>query len=176
MFHVRRPRASGARFPSRTGCDRCTALARLYRFHMLWCFVGMLRTRDDRECDDYIAREQMLLSRGCAGIHWDLQRNAQKTELKQCKKEIQDLIRSTYCNPIIVRLAWHDCGTYDKVSLPASTACDGATKLSATAVHGSQRQQTPDRSALCPKPVQGAASWFPKDSTKLGALGAMPAT
>ena len=41
----------------------------------------------------------------------------QKAELKDCKKEIEALIRTKGCNPIIVRLAWHDSGSYDKVSL-----------------------------------------------------------
>ena len=30
--------------------------------------------------------------------------------------QVMELIRSKHCNPILVRLAWHDSGTYDKVN------------------------------------------------------------
>ena len=30
--------------------------------------------------------------------------------------QAQAYIKSKNCNPVIVRLAWHDAGTYDKVS------------------------------------------------------------
>ena len=31
------------------------------------------------------------------------------------KKEMLELIRTKRCNPLMIRLAWHDSGTYDKV-------------------------------------------------------------
>lgn len=37
------------------------------------------------------------------------------TELRAARDEIADLIRSKDCNPILIRLGWHDAGTYDKV-------------------------------------------------------------
>ena len=39
-------------------------------------------------------------------------------DLKQCHKELIPLIQSKNCNPILVRLAWHDSGTYNKVQTP----------------------------------------------------------
>ena len=39
----------------------------------------------------------------------------QKKELKDAKKAVEQLILSRHCNPIVVRLAWHDSGSYDKV-------------------------------------------------------------
>lgn len=36
-------------------------------------------------------------------------------ELRAARDEIADLIRSKECNPILIRLGWHDAGTYDKV-------------------------------------------------------------
>jgi catalase (peroxidase I) len=36
-------------------------------------------------------------------------------QLKAARHEVADLIKSKHCNPILVRLAWHDSGTYDKV-------------------------------------------------------------
>ena len=31
------------------------------------------------------------------------------------KKDLLELIRTKRCNPLMIRLAWHDSGTYDKV-------------------------------------------------------------
>lgn len=61
-----------------------------------------------------------------------------KAELKQCKKEIQDLIRSKHCNPIIVRLAWHDCGTYDKnvKEWPQRGGANGSIRFYPETQHG----------------------------------------
>lgn len=39
----------------------------------------------------------------------------QKEKLKSAKKAVEQLILSKHCNPIVVRLAWHDSGSYDKV-------------------------------------------------------------
>ena len=38
-------------------------------------------------------------------------------QLRGAKKELEAIIRSTSCNPIFVRLGWHDAGTFDKVML-----------------------------------------------------------
>lgn len=35
-----------------------------------------------------------------------------KEQLLECKKKLEDIISSSKCNPILVRLAWHDSGTY----------------------------------------------------------------
>lgn len=39
-----------------------------------------------------------------------------KEQLLEAKKKLEDVILNSKCNPILVRLAWHDSGTY--VSLP----------------------------------------------------------
>lgn len=38
-------------------------------------------------------------------------------ELQAAKAEIIELIKSKYCNPILIRLGWHDAGTFDKVGV-----------------------------------------------------------
>lgn len=37
-----------------------------------------------------------------------------KAQLKEARKRIEELLSKDGCNPILVRLAWHDSGTYDK--------------------------------------------------------------
>lgn len=37
--------------------------------------------------------------------------------MRSAQKAIKDIILSKNCNPIIVRLAWHDSGSFDKVSV-----------------------------------------------------------
>ena len=36
-------------------------------------------------------------------------------QLRAAREEVAALIKSKSCNPIVIRLAWHDSGTYDKV-------------------------------------------------------------
>ncbi|KAH7671122.1 Class I peroxidase protein [Dioscorea alata] len=35
-------------------------------------------------------------------------------QLRSAREDIKELLRSTFCHPILVRLGWHDAGTYDK--------------------------------------------------------------
>lgn len=42
-------------------------------------------------------------------------RKTKKEALLDAKKDVEELIKSKHCNPIVVRLAWHDSGSYDKV-------------------------------------------------------------
>ncbi|OWM90127.1 hypothetical protein CDL15_Pgr006448 [Punica granatum] len=35
-------------------------------------------------------------------------------QLKSAKEDIKDLLKTTFCHPILVRLGWHDAGTYNK--------------------------------------------------------------
>ena len=40
-----------------------------------------------------------------------------------CREELREFILEELCAPILVRLAWHDSGTYD-ACVPAIRACD----------------------------------------------------
>ena len=40
-----------------------------------------------------------------------------KTELEKCKELLKEMITRTSSAPIMVRLAWHDSGTYAQVAL-----------------------------------------------------------
>merc|ERR1719331_3613053 len=57
--------------------------------------------------------------------------DAQKAALKACEAEVRELIRTTNCNPILVRLAWHDSGTYDQhiKDFPACGGANGAIRF-----------------------------------------------
>ncbi|CAM8980224.1 unnamed protein product [Rhodiola kirilowii] len=35
-------------------------------------------------------------------------------QLKSAREDIRELLRTQFCHPILVRLGWHDAGTYDK--------------------------------------------------------------
>ncbi|KAL8132809.1 hypothetical protein AgCh_008330 [Apium graveolens] len=35
-------------------------------------------------------------------------------ELKSAREDFKELLKSTFCHPIMVRLGWHDAGTYNK--------------------------------------------------------------
>jgi len=59
-------------------------------------------------------------------------------ELRACRDELYALLDETNCNPILVRLAWHDSGTCD-ASVAAWPACGGANgslRFSAELAHG----------------------------------------
>eukprot|EP00252_Welwitschia_mirabilis_P008479 TRINITY_DN2034_c0_g1_i7.p1 TRINITY_DN2034_c0_g1~~TRINITY_DN2034_c0_g1_i7.p1 ORF type:complete len:393 (-),score=96.24 TRINITY_DN2034_c0_g1_i7:279-1457(-) len=46
-------------------------------------------------------------------------------QLRLARQDITQLIHSTHCNPILVRLGWHDAGTYDK-NIQEWPRCGGA--------------------------------------------------
>ncbi|KAK9162288.1 hypothetical protein Syun_003190 [Stephania yunnanensis] len=35
-------------------------------------------------------------------------------QLRSAREDVKELLRTTFCHPIMVRLGWHDAGTYDK--------------------------------------------------------------
>ncbi|KAL3138500.1 putative L-ascorbate peroxidase 7, chloroplastic, variant 2 [Trebouxia sp. C0010 RCD-2024] len=41
-------------------------------------------------------------------------RTTKKEALQDAREDVRELIKSKHCNPILVRVAWHDSGTYDK--------------------------------------------------------------
>lgn len=57
--------------------------------------------------------------------------NPRVQELRDCKKELIEFIESMNCHPILVRLAWHDSGTYDQriQDFPARGGANGAIRF-----------------------------------------------
>eukprot|EP00262_Sarcandra_glabra_P000694 TRINITY_DN1081_c0_g1_i1.p1 TRINITY_DN1081_c0_g1~~TRINITY_DN1081_c0_g1_i1.p1 ORF type:complete len:393 (-),score=72.24 TRINITY_DN1081_c0_g1_i1:595-1707(-) len=35
-------------------------------------------------------------------------------QLKSAREDVRELLKTTFCHPILIRLGWHDAGTYDK--------------------------------------------------------------
>jgi len=52
-------------------------------------------------------------------------------ELRACQKELKELINKLDCNPIMVRLAWHDSGTFDQriADFPQRGGANGAIRF-----------------------------------------------
>lgn len=52
-------------------------------------------------------------------------------ELKACKEELKEFIENRNCHPILVRLAWHDSGTYDQrmKDFPQRGGANGAIRF-----------------------------------------------
>ena len=60
-------------------------------------------------------------------------KTTKKEALKDARDDVRELIKSRHCNPILVRVAWHDSGTYDQASraicTPPSIASTRPTSL-----------------------------------------------
>ncbi|GFR44571.1 hypothetical protein Agub_g5845 [Astrephomene gubernaculifera] len=59
-------------------------------------------------------------------------------QLRACKRELFDYINSRGCNPIMVRLAWHDSGTYNKeiAEWPARGGANASIRFKPEIDHG----------------------------------------
>ena len=60
-------------------------------------------------------------------IFWQKPRtlNDKKQQLRECEKDIWELINEKNCNPLMLRLAWSDAATYDR-TIRKWPACGGA--------------------------------------------------
>ena len=63
-------------------------------------------------------------------------RTTKKEVLKDARDDVRELIKSRHCNPILVRVAWHDSGTYDKVRGPRDAS---TVRIPWSSVHSSIR-------------------------------------
>eukprot|EP00884_Botryococcus_braunii_P003915 jgi/Botrbrau1/13524/Bobra.0347s0009.1 len=65
-------------------------------------------------------------------------KTTQKEGIKPAKEQLEALIRSKHCNPILVRLAWHDSGTYNKdiSEFPKRGGANGSLRFYDEVKHG----------------------------------------
>eukprot|EP01083_Nonionella_stella_P092153 257875_1 len=65
---------------------------------------------------------------------------AYRAKLRQLREELREFIDKINCNPIIVRLAWHDAGTYDDTigtgNFPRCGGANGSIRFKKELAHG----------------------------------------
>jgi len=68
----------------------------------------------------------------------DSQDQHKKKVYRRCKDELTDFINKKNCNPIFVRLAWHDSGTFDKNGgeFPNCGGANGSIRFNTELTHG----------------------------------------
>lgn len=61
-----------------------------------------------------------------------------KADIKNCRRELRKLIDSVNCHPILLRLAWHDAGTYDDsvAQWPDCGGANGSIRFDTEMSHG----------------------------------------
>lgn len=59
-------------------------------------------------------------------------------QLKSAREDIKELLKTKFCHPILVRLGWHDAGTYDKniQEWPQRGGANGSLRFEAELKHG----------------------------------------
>mmetsp|Transcript_2359 Transcript_2359/g.4464 ORF Transcript_2359/g.4464 Transcript_2359/m.4464 type:complete len:317 (-) Transcript_2359:401-1351(-) len=62
---------------------------------------------------DRLQRIAGHLANGSLAVNQSTSADSYRTALKQAKADIWKMLDTINCNPILVRLAWHDAGTYD---------------------------------------------------------------
>ena len=61
------------------------------------------------------SRQRRLRASVSSMVSAEAVRHSKKEALEEAKAELKEHIHKTRCHPIIIRLAWHDAGTYNKV-------------------------------------------------------------
>ncbi|KAH0469761.1 hypothetical protein IEQ34_001319 [Dendrobium chrysotoxum] len=59
-------------------------------------------------------------------------------QLRSAREDIRELLKTTFCHPILVRLGWHDSGTYDKniEEWPQRGGANGSLRYDVELKHG----------------------------------------
>ncbi|XP_009629388.1 putative L-ascorbate peroxidase 6, chloroplastic/mitochondrial isoform X1 [Nicotiana tabacum] len=59
-------------------------------------------------------------------------------QLKSAREDIKELLKNTFCHPILVRLGWHDAGTYNKniEEWPQRGGANGSLRFEVELKHG----------------------------------------
>ncbi|RZC54410.1 hypothetical protein C5167_013265 [Papaver somniferum] len=59
-------------------------------------------------------------------------------QLKSAREDIKQLLKTTFCHPIMIRLGWHDAGTYNKdiQEFPQRGGANGSLRFDVELKHG----------------------------------------
>uniref|UniRef100_A0A0D9VH05 L-ascorbate peroxidase n=1 Tax=Leersia perrieri TaxID=77586 RepID=A0A0D9VH05_9ORYZ len=92
-----------------------------------------LRSRPSR-----LPQQKAVRSSGRAGRVVRCTAASDAAQLKSAREDIRELLKTTYSHPIMVRLGWHDSGTYDKniEEWPQRGGADGSLRFDAELKHG----------------------------------------
>uniref|UniRef100_A0A0E0BPS3 L-ascorbate peroxidase n=1 Tax=Oryza glumipatula TaxID=40148 RepID=A0A0E0BPS3_9ORYZ len=64
-----------------------------------------------------------------------------EAELRAAREDVRQLLKSNPCHPILVRLGWHDAGTYDKniTEWPKCGGANGSLRFGVELVHAANK-------------------------------------
>ena len=65
------------------------------------------------------SRQHHLRASGSRMVSAEAVRHSKAEALEAAKAELYEHVHKTRCHPILIRLAWHDAGTYNKVGCAA---------------------------------------------------------
>ncbi|KAJ7524942.1 hypothetical protein O6H91_17G028700 [Diphasiastrum complanatum] len=82
-----------------------------------------------------LSQHSSLLARrgsGVRGILTSASSSSNVEQLRGAREQVKEIINKYHCNPILVRLAWHDAGTYDKnvIEWPKCGGANGSIRFS----------------------------------------------
>ncbi|MQL84886.1 hypothetical protein Taro_017403 [Colocasia esculenta] len=74
-------------------------------------------------------------------------------QLKSAREDIKELLRNKFCHPIMIRLGWHDSGTYDKniEEWPKRGGADGSLRFEAELKHAANAGKSSSFICFCSK-------------------------
>eukprot|EP00439_Symbiodinium_sp_Y106_P029073 s2045_g3.t1 len=113
---------------------RCAALKRVVscqggHFADLGSHFGPV----DPEHDRYLlgTRSAAVMGNACSDGCFGMLGSKKVSQLRACKQDLKKFIDSKNCHPIMVRLAWHDSGTYDQriKDFPERGGANGAIRF-----------------------------------------------
>ncbi|KAG9458881.1 hypothetical protein H6P81_003389 [Aristolochia fimbriata] len=104
------------RFSTKTGCKPSASLQFLSPPSVSNPSLWLRTAQAPSPCSLTLAHRRMTVARRArhGGAYSAECFASNPAQLKSAREDIRELLRTQYCHPILVRLGWHDAGTYDK--------------------------------------------------------------
>ncbi|MQL72747.1 hypothetical protein Taro_005143 [Colocasia esculenta] len=82
--------------------------------------------------------EGRILVRWLSGTASETSFASDPGQLKSARDDIKELLKTKFCHPILIRLGWHDAGTYDKniTEWPKRGGANGSLRFEVELKHG----------------------------------------